>query len=239
MNKSQQRGPADIQAQTRLAGLANATADAKALMERGKHETNYGTLSSMPDGEADKIIANWPEAAKIGVKQMVLQYGQPNEGTPTKLIWFDRAPWKRIQLTSDQVLHRFPSPHADFLTQYIDYEVPLEKVGELGRFTGSFLIDRASGEVAARCDSEGANFLSINLMHEIVTGMRTVDDARAFYSETLSAYCLGESAPHCERFLFELPRGGSGDPDKPVTPGPKAKEITKKVEEFLSMSGRS
>ncbi len=239
MNKSQQQGPADVQAQTRLAGLANATADAKALMQRGKHETNYGTLSSMPDGEVDKIIATWPEAAKIGVKQMVLQYGQPNEGTPTKLIWFDRAPWKRIQLTSDQVLHRFPSPHADFLTQYIDYEVPLDKVGELGRFTGSFLIDRASGEVAARCDSEGANFLSINLMHEIVTGKRSVDDARAFYSETLSSYCLGESAPHCEGFLFELPTGGSGDPDKAVEPGPKAREITKKVEEFLSMNGRS
>lgn len=239
MNKSQQHGPADIQAQTRLAVLANATADAKALLARGMHETNNGTLNSLPEGEVEKIIASWPEAAKLGVKQMVMQYGQPNEGTPTKLLWFDRAPWKRIQLTSDQVVHRFPSPHADFLTQYIDYEVPLNKLDELGRFTGSCLIDRASGEVGARCDSEAPNFLSINLMHEIVTGMRTVDDARAFYSETLSAYCLGESAPHCERFLFELPKGGSGDPDKAVQPGPKAMQITKKVEEFLSKSGRS
>ncbi len=238
MQKSQ-RGPADIEAKNRLAVLANATADAKALMERGEHETDKGALSHVSPEEVEKIITSWPEAAKMGVKQMVLQYGQPNEGTPTKLLWFDRAPWKRIQVTSDQVVHRFPSPHADFLTQYIDYEVPLDKFDELGRYDGSCLIDRTTGEAGARCDSEAANFLTINLMHEIVTGKRTVDDARAFYSETLSAYCLGESAPHCEGFLFELPKGSSGDPDKPVTPGPKAKEITKKVEEFLRNSGRA
>lgn len=234
-----QQGPADIDAQKRLAVLANAMADAKALLKAGEHETNKGASSSMSPEQVEKIITTWPEAAKMGVKQMVLQYGQPNEGTPTKLFWFDRAPWKRIQLTSDQVVHQFPAPHADFLSQYIDYEIPLDKLDELGRFTGSCLIDRASGEAGARCDSEGANFLSINLMHEIVTGKRTVDDARAFYSETLAAYCLGESAPYCEGFLFELPKRNSGDPDKPVTPGPKAKEITKKVDEFLRTSGRA
>jgi len=234
-----ERGPADIEARKRLAVLANATADATALMERGQHETAKGAQTTVPPEEVVEIIGTWPEAARMGVQQMVLQYGQPNEATPTKLLWFDRAPWKRIQVTSDQVVHKFPTPHADFMTQYIDYEVPPDKFGELGRYDGSCLIDRTMGEAAARCDSEAANFLTLNLMHEIVTGTRTVDDARAFYSETLSAYCLGESAPHCEGFLFELPQGGSGDPDQPVPPGPKAKQITQQVEEFLSASGRS
>ena len=175
----------------------------------------------------------------MGVQQMVLQYGQPHEATPTKLLWFDRAPWKRIQVTSDQVVHRFPTPHADFLTQYIDYEVPLDKFEELARYDGSCLIDRTMGEAAARCDSEAANFLTINLMHEIITGTRTVDDARAFYSETLSAYCLGEPAPYCEAFQFAVSQDGPGDPDGPVTPGPKAKEVTQKVEQYLSSSSRS
>ncbi len=235
----QQRGPADIEAHKRLAVLANATADAKALMARGEHETDKGAQTMMSAQAVEETIETWPEAARMGVQQMVLQYGQPNEGTPTKLLWFDRAPWKRIQVTSDQVVHRFPTPHADFLTQYIDYEVPLNKFDELGRYDGSCLIDRTMGEAAARCDSEAANFLTLNLMHEIVTGARTAEDARAFYSETLSAYCLGEPAPHCEGFLFALPKRGSGDPDSPVEPGPKAKAITKKVEEFLSTSGRS
>ena len=60
--------------------------------------------------EVDDIIGTCPEAAKMGVQQMVLQYGQPNDSTPTKLLWFDRAPWKRIQVTRDQVVHKFPIP---------------------------------------------------------------------------------------------------------------------------------
>jgi len=234
-----QHGPGDIEPQKRLAVLANAVADAKALMERGQHETNDGARTTIAPEQVEHIIGSWPEAAKMGVQQMVLQYGPPNEGTPTKLLWFDRAPWKRIQITSDEVVHKFPTPHADFLTQYIDYEVPVEKLGELGRYDGSCLIDRTMGEAAARCDSEAANILTLNLMHEIVAGTRGVEDARAFYSETLAAYCLGEPAPYCEAFQFAVARGGPGDPDQPVPPGPKAQEITKQVEEFLSSSGRS
>lgn len=233
-----QRGPADIEVTNRLTVLANATADAKAMMDRGEHETDKGAQTTVSPEEVDEIIGTWPEAAKMGVQQMVLQYGQPNEATPTKLLWFDRTPWKRIQVTSDQVVHKFPTPHADFLTQYIDYEVPPDKFEELGRYDGSCLIDRTMGEAAARCDSEAANFLTLNLMHEIVTGERTVDDARAFYSETLSAYCLGESAPYCEGFQFPVSAGGKGDPDQPGEPGPKAQEVTKKVEEFLTANGR-
>ncbi len=233
------KGPADIEAQKRLEVLANATADAMELTARGAHETDRGALTLLTPEQVSRIIKDWPTAAKLGAQQMMAQYGPPNEGTPTKLLWFDRAPWKRIQCTSDQVVHKFPTPHADFLTQYIDYEVPLDKFVELARYDGSCLVDRTSGEAGARCDSEAANFLTINLMHEIVTGARTVDDARAFYSETLSAYCLGERAPHCEGFLFELPKRSPGDPDEPVAPGPKAKAITKKVEAFLRTSGRA
>jgi len=233
-----QHGPADIDPQKRLAVLANATADAKELTAAGEHETNRGAQNSVAPDQVEQLIADWPEAAKLGVKQMVAQYGQPNEATPTRMLWFDRKPWKRIQVTCDEVVHKFPTPHADFLTQYIDYEVPLEKFEELGRYDGSCLIDRTMGEAAARCDSEAANFLTLNLMHEIVTGERTVDDARAFYSETLSAYCLGESAPYCEGFQFPVSAGGKGDPDQPGEPGPKAQEVTKKVEEFLTANGR-
>ncbi len=67
----------------------------------------------------------------------------------------------------------------------------------------------------------------------------SVEEARAFYSETLSTYCLGESAPYCEGFLFQLPKRNGGDPDSPVEPGPKAKEVTKQVEEFLRANRRS
>ena len=85
MNSSQ-KGPADIAAENRLAVLANATADAQALMSRGKHETIKGALGELPSAEVDRIIATWPEAAKMGVTQMTKQYGLPNERTATKLL---------------------------------------------------------------------------------------------------------------------------------------------------------
>lgn len=233
------QGPATLEPQLRLAVLANAVADAKALMQAGEHETALGAQTEVVLADVEAIIAEWPEAARIGAQRMTMQYGPPNEATATKLLWFARAPWKRIQVTSDQVVHKFPTPHADFLTQYIDYDVPVDKLSELGAYDGSCLIDRTMGEAAARCDSEAANILTLNLMHDIITGSTTVEEARDFYSETLSAYSLGESAPYCEQFQFELPGDGGGDPDQPVIPGPKAKQATEKVEQFLSQSGRT
>ena len=233
------QGSKDIAQSDRLAVLANATADAKALIHGCEHKTRNGARTDVPLDQVDRIMASGPAAARMGVQRMVRPYGPPNGGTPTRLSWFDRGPWKRIQITSDEVVYRFPTPHADFLTRYIDDEVPLDKLGELGRYDGSCLIDRTMGEAAARCDSEAANILTRNLMHDIVCGARTVEEAFSFYSETLSAYCLGEAAPYCEQFQFEVPCGSSGDPDEPVSPGPKAKQIAEKVDEFLAAAGRS
>jgi len=61
----------------------------------------------------------------------VLQCGQPNEETPTTLLWFDRALRKRTQLTNHQGVHTFPTPRADLLTQHIDNEAPPDKFEEL------------------------------------------------------------------------------------------------------------
>jgi hypothetical protein len=45
--------------------------------------------------------------------------------------------------------------------------------------------------VAARCDSEAANVLGMNVVHEIVTGKRTVDDAKETSSQYTVASNLG------------------------------------------------
>jgi hypothetical protein len=37
-------------------------------------------------------------------------------------------------------------------------------------FDGSILVDRTRGEVAARCDSEAANVLGLNMVQELVMG---------------------------------------------------------------------
>jgi hypothetical protein len=64
------------------------------------------------------------------------------------------------------------------LEQVINYHVPAEKIGELAMLEGSLFVDRTKGEVIVHCDNEGENTISMNVMHEIVQGKRTPDEAR-------------------------------------------------------------
>jgi len=210
------QGPKDIDTGERMAVLAGATADAMKLKGQGEHETEKGAEQKVDPDHVTMVIENWPKPAKMGAEQMMEQYGPPNEATPTKLFWYRNGPWKRTELTSDEVVHNFPSPHTDFLTQYIDYRVPVEMYDEIGRYDGSCLVDRTTGEAAARCDSEAANFLTLNLMHDIVTGKTNVEDAREIYAENMVAFTMGRPTPYCERFEFEVPEGGTEDPDEAV-----------------------
>lgn len=69
-------------------------------------------------------------------------------------------------------------------------------------------MDRTAGEAGTRCDSEAANVITLNLMHEIV-GQRSVDEAQQVYAETMAAYTMGRPTPYAERLLFAVPQGGT------------------------------
>jgi hypothetical protein len=87
--------------------------------------------------------------------------------------------------------------------------------GELARFDGSVLVDRTAGEMGARCDMEAMNILTLNLAHDIITGRRSVEEARAFYAETAAACAMGREAPYAEALLFEPPAVSDAvDPDE-------------------------
>ena len=75
---------------------------------------------------------------------------------------------KRTVAYRDPLPHDYPQPHVDMLEQVIDYQVPEEKMGDIARIEGSVIVDRTKGEVGVHCDNEGANILSINMMHEVV-----------------------------------------------------------------------
>ncbi len=62
---------------------------------------------------------------------------------------------------------------------------------DLAMYDGSVVLERTSGEISARCDKEGANFLALNLAHDIVTGKRSVQDARKMYGEQAIAMMAG------------------------------------------------
>lgn len=162
------------------------------------------------------------------------QYGPPNEGTPARLIWYYNGPWKRTEVTRDEINHNFPAPHTDYITCWIDYRVPMELADAITRFDGSCLIDRTAGEAGARCDSEAANMITLNFMDEIVTGKRNVEEARAAYAEQMSAYMLGRPAPYAERLLFVPPQGGTMDPDDSVMTPHMLNQMKEKAKDVLT-----
>lgn len=229
-------GPKGIPTSERMATIAGASADAMKHKAEGEHETEEGARYSVPLTEAEAIVESWPKAPQKGARQLLKQYGPPNEATPTKLFWYRKGPWKRMVVTRDVITHNFPAPHSDFLTQWIDYQVPVEKFDDIGRFDGSCLVDRTAGEAGARCDSEAANVITLNLMHDIVTGARSLDEARAVYAENMAAYAMGRPAPYAERLLFRVPQQGTEDPDTSNMAGAMVRQSAGKVKDLLTGS---
>ena len=145
------------------------------------------------------------------------RYGQPDEYSESRLIWYETPDgWKRTELFSEEVPHEFPSSHTDFLEQSVDYKVPVEMFSPLAEFDGSVIVDRTKGELSARCAGTTMNFVAINLAHDIVTGKRSVQEARDEYTRLYTAYKQGEHPPYTTGFQFELPHGETGDPDRPT-----------------------
>ena len=230
--------PKDLGTGERMAVLSAAKTDAMKHTARGEHETDEGSLQRVDTADVTAITANWPKAQQMVLKTLLEAYGPPNEATPTKLFWYNNGPWKRTVLTSDIVVHNFPTPHSDFLTQYIDYQVPVDMFDEIGQYDGSCLVDRTAGEAAARCDSEAMNILTMNLMHDIVTGAKSVEEARSTYAENAAAFTLGRSAPYAEAFQFELPAGNTEDPDEGMIAGSMARQTLGKVKDLLTGGDR-
>jgi len=105
------------------------------------------------------------------------KYGEPAEVTLRRLIWFDNGPRKRSVLRREATRHDLPKRHNDLFEQSIDYGVEPDHYDDIGRFDGSVHVDRTRGELGAVCHGEPANFLAINLDHDIVTGERSVEEA--------------------------------------------------------------
>lgn len=164
----------------------------------------------------ESMVASWPDTSRKAAMMAMDSYGVPDGVTPTMLVWNDSGPWKRTIVYMEEIDHGFPVPHKDVWEQFIDYDVPVEMFDELARYDGSVIVERTKGEMSARCDKEGANFLAINLANDIVTGKRTVEEARMFYAQTMKSVMNGEKPPYVSGFMFDVPQGGTKDSDHPV-----------------------
>ncbi|NLD68397.1 MAG: hypothetical protein GX644_06235 [Limnobacter sp.] len=167
----------------------------------------------MKTANGSQVIEGWPEESREAAKLVIDQYGEPDEAGESQLVWYRVGPWKRIVASKAFYRHDFPAPHHDSVESVIDYSVPAEKIGELAAFDGSIIVERTVGEVSARCHDEQANFLALNLMHDIVNGAKSVQQARDYYAQEFVDYRRGKPTPYMRELRFVPPDGGTADPD--------------------------
>lgn len=159
------------------------------------------------------IIQHWPAESREAARLVIKRHGEPDEATGSQLTWHRRGPWKRIVATRTFYPHNFPKPHIDAVESCIDYRVPPEKCDELAEFDGSVIVERTAGEVSARCHDLEANFLALNLMHDIVSGRKSVREARAYYAKEVLDAQRKQPTPYMQRLHFSPPAGDAGDAD--------------------------
>lgn len=169
----------------------------------------------MDQASVTRMTANWHPASREAISHMMNKYGPPAELTPTRAIWHRTGPWKRTVISAQAVQHNFPMPHPDVMEQVIDYRVAPAMFSALAMYDGSVIVERTKGEMSARCDAEGANFLAVNLAHEIVTGKLNVEQARQKYGQEIKAMKAGNPTAYTQGLIFTPPPSGN-DPDRAI-----------------------
>lgn len=160
---------------------------------------------------AEQMIRRWPKESQQAARAMIEKYGEPNVSNERMLVWYDNGPWKRTVVHREAVEHNFPRPHRAALEQAVNQSVPVEKVGDLARFSGSIIVDRNKGELISRHEREEGNFVALNLANDIIEDEKSVEEARSFFGRTMREIQAGRSSEYAQKLLFKGKRN-SGDP---------------------------
>ena len=195
-----------------LAGTGSLTGCATAMAEPMAMQSP----ARMDMGSVRGMVASWPEASRMAAMDMMQKYGPPQGVTASMLVWENNGPWKWTRVFREPVQHNFPMPHPDVLEQAINYQVPIDRYDDLARYDGSVIAERTKGQLSARCDKEGANFLAINLANDVAMGKRTVEDARTYYARAIQTFKqTNRMDPYMQGLQFQPP-AQAGDTDRAV-----------------------
>jgi hypothetical protein len=145
-------------------------------------------------------LKGWSYTLKTLAEGMMSKYGMPGEYTESMLIWKNNGAWDRTILYREEMKHDFPIQHADVLEQTITYRVPEDKLDDLSKFNGSISANRTNGTLTVRCMNENLNILTLNLAYEIITGKKTVSEARLAHYKN-AAEIMNGRIPETGRYL--------------------------------------
>lgn len=178
---------------------------------------NYTRGITVTRERVEDIAIDWPEKPENLTNQMIDQYEVPDEVTGQRLFWHDVGVWERVQVYRDGILHNFPEQHEDRFRQTINCPIDPEVADDLIAFDGSNKHYRTRDELAANYHKENTNILTLNPAHDIVTGEKSVGEARQAFAENAIEAEMGEDPPCATRLQFDAPQGDHGDLDESIS----------------------
>jgi hypothetical protein len=192
-----------------LALLAFAVMTAVVPSAQPGGERRVPAAPNPPDGAAARespgaMIGAWPKPARSLAGALIEKYGEPDRFDGSALAWHDRGPWRRIVVFRDAGPGFLWMRNKDLLEQTIAYQVPNDRIADLGRFDKRVTVGASGGELSSRAENEGMNYLALNLAEEIVTGKRSVAEARDVHREVEWLVKSGKASPYFEGLLFEV-----------------------------------
>lgn len=167
-----------------------------------------------------KNMQGWPEKTKEVAAVTISTYGPPQGVGPELLVWGKSGPWKRMLLHREEVPHQFPMPHKDVLQQFVNFEVPADRFDDLASYDGAVVAERTAGELSARCNSEEANFLALNLAADVAEGRKNADEAREYYANAVKGMLAGKMDPYQTSLRIQTKGDEAGDKDKALFANP-------------------
>ncbi len=152
------------------------------------------------------VIRPWPEVAREAAYQVILVHGPPDDLDEHALRWDDLGPWKRVVVCADDG----DDDPEDVIESVIDVAIPDERRADVAAIAAEFRVTaEADGELAVRGPDLHVNAITLNVVHAIVTGEITPQEARERRSRDLADLRDGHPPADADELHFaaDAPHG--------------------------------
>lgn len=156
-----------------------------------------------PDAPAaEDAIRHWKEGPRAVARQMIAEYGPPQQAGWRQLRWTDNGPWVQT------IVHRSAFPRVlgprkrDWLEQTVSYLAPVQAVDDIHAFDERVEVNRRAAQMSSRSPDEPTNILLLNLAQEVASGRRDVRSARELAARTEALAKEGKTSVYTQRLLF-------------------------------------
>jgi hypothetical protein len=151
---------------------------------------------------AQALATEWYTYSEVLALKLIDEYGAPDVIEAERLTWYNKGPWSKVAVWNDEDYYYSGTVGPDDLEQTLLYAVPREKRKDLAAFSDKLAVSKDGRQLSVRGNDEGRNYLTLNLAHEIIQGVRSPDDARAFYDRIYQLSESGKSSPYLQGLLF-------------------------------------